>query len=112
MNTLHPILFLKEDRTMPVKDSLFITRPTQGQTFTAGPTSMATVVVAGNCGSTSAVSVTIQNSTGSNSVSEAKTVQPTGPSWTAAGFTLVSGQNYTVSACNGNVSDSKTITVV
>jgi hypothetical protein len=56
--------------------------------------------------------VTIVNTTGQNSVSEAKTAQPGGGTWTAAGFTLVSGQNYTVNASNGDVSDRKTITVV
>jgi hypothetical protein len=98
---------------MPVvKDSLFITRPTQGQTFTAGPTSIATVAVTGNCGSTKSVSVTVTNSTGVTSVSETKTAQPTGGSWTAAGFTLPSRQNYTANATNGDASDSKDFSVV
>ena len=101
---------------MPVYgDSIYITSPTEGQTYTAsGQNSLATVVVVGNCNSnnTNGVSVTILHTAGPRSVSEAKTVQPNGVSWTAGGFTLMSGQNYTVSATTGNASDQKTITVV
>jgi len=99
---------------MPVLgDSIIITQPTEGQTYTASSlNSLATVVVVGTCNSTSSVSVTILHTAGPNSLSEARTVQPHGASWTASGFTLMSGQNYTVTATTGNASDQKTITVV